>query len=1722
MDSVLNLSWCHGYNGTPISFIEPGVLCYQCGRNFKTIALDGKHSSFAFKGSASGPMAVHKVNKHIAFAEYAENPKIFVYAYPTYSEIAVLEGGADLEFQVIDFSEGDHMLSVSGVPNFEIVLWNYLKGIKLVSVEISPEPIKAISFNKTNWRQICVMNENSITLWNIEQCGTKYLMQPRKVILPPTVSQKSEENRDDTVMYVEKSSIGAFKYVLSVPESSVAGLVGEQVHMLETLKDLTPRVQPSSMAWLPTGDFLVGCEGGHIFKVDSDLGSSKVLHYPHEKTEEIFPQIQLNTNIMHHHNLLPPSHPPPKSKPDVNLPAGSLDCMVLHSSGLFTAGKDGFIRLLDISKDEVSIIEEIPVKYPVSTLNFNYSYQHLAWGSPKGIIQYLSVGDKASVTTLIEMPRGNFVGVGGMTIGSDCCVSVSVEGILQMWKITDGTFMGQLYLQESCSSLACSPIAQYIAVGTSGGNLCFVDATKPQMPRVIMKHRLFKKSLDYIVFNGDTGNILFAASNDSNIFLVDARPSCGFVVLGYLILIKMCLSLNFKLLIFFQKSGVLGNVQALSTNVFQKDRTILVASCNNNPEIKGSNLLYKFTFTGPVIDDIQRYYKNSMCEIDEQACHALKMGLRHAIYGLAIGEGEVIYALSASTKKILVFNMPVQDSERALKKIDLLLSPVSEFPGHQLNGGSILLSPHLKWLLSYSKDGSIKIRSVATMDRTAIFIAHEYRFGGVKAVAFSDDCQYIFTCGFDGTFGCCHWINLFLDSRHTKSKGVTSMFKQRRNRDMEFIQRENQKLADYQDCFQTMPDFRRASELENERRELIELAKQQAQDNDQIYVSPPPSPRLNSTWLEQRQNDALRQENKHYATIKYELRSQIRDIRRTIQQMMAENRDLPEIEKLGRHEFDLDLEEQSRLQQEGEAEVQKVRETIEFENLAKLYLRDKIKEECWDKMFVKGRSLQAFNIVLEVSNFPLRERSIELLNLIRTVAIRRKIEIREAEARKELAEVTPKPAIHEEDNEDDDEGNKEHPSVSGSLGAQYGGGSPLFYNQFELHTREQKMVQIILLEDAIHRIKEAFNKEFDEVYNKKEQEIAKVREKNKRIMKIIKDLDLDEEMIEPSMSVAEKPELLLDVQDSEIKVEKYLTPEQRKKMEEEKLLEEERIARERGDNARERALEMMMGGVLEIKKEDELKKDVPKPAFMLSKKEDEYSEEEMKAYKEYLKKVQDLNEEREKFRKQLEAELRKLQSGIQESLQAFDDALNVLFMHKIKVMMVIYQEELKIVRLRFAMLIQEEISTRDLDLHQTLEHKKHLKQISFEAMAEARKNLETFRNEYDHLQAEDKYLDKSFRREFQDLSGILVDALYKQFKRRPRTQKFKSIDGGKSLNPFSDRPSSSMLLNNLRGQLSNGLDELDKASNMPEGCDGNAWEKMCKLRRNKVDSELQLKMKANVLAEIQTFLQRRHDEDEKLKSDIETLTHQITKIKDDELRFTLNLEVQLLLKQGQIEVDAGPFIRDFRHSVLVHRSVVEDLNATIKQLGERKIASMVESKDFRKGIIQLEWEHKKMSMQMEDLENKMKDIQFVKVTREIQAYLQEKDYETKKAEEITKLEQTIIQLKKYHETTITQKKQKLKELSKGTKVKSITNKKLDEELLDLNVVVNERKQIEDINSEYLESRDDDAVNRRYKEIIQRRKLVDLAKAQAQEVAVLRAEVERLRMRTFPALVQVEH
>ena len=69
-----------------------------------------------------------------------------------------------------------------------------------------------------------------------------------------------------------------------------------------------------------------------------------------------------------------------------------------------------------------------------------------------------------------------------------------------------------------------------------------------------------------------------------------------------------------------------------------------------------------------------------------------------------------------------------------------------------------------------------------------------------------------------------------------------------------------------------------------------------------------------------------------------------------------------------------------------------------------------------------------------------------------------------------------------------------------------------------------------LLQDCVYRIKEAFNKEFEEVLRLKRVEIARIQEKNVRISKIISQLKLDETIVQPSLNPDEEPERLLVVE----------------------------------------------------------------------------------------------------------------------------------------------------------------------------------------------------------------------------------------------------------------------------------------------------------------------------------------------------------------------------------------------------------------------------------------------------------------------------------------------------------------------------------------------------------------------------------------------------------------
>ena len=70
---------------------------------------------------------------------------------------------------------------------------------------------------------------------------------------------------------------------------------------------------------------------------------------------------------------------------------GSFNCLGLHKNGLFAAGKDGTIRLLEIIGNKIKVKDKNHMPSSVSMMSFNPSHDQLAVGSRAVRTMYINL-----------------------------------------------------------------------------------------------------------------------------------------------------------------------------------------------------------------------------------------------------------------------------------------------------------------------------------------------------------------------------------------------------------------------------------------------------------------------------------------------------------------------------------------------------------------------------------------------------------------------------------------------------------------------------------------------------------------------------------------------------------------------------------------------------------------------------------------------------------------------------------------------------------------------------------------------------------------------------------------------------------------------------------------------------------------------------------------------------------------------------------------------------------------------------------------------------------------------------------------------------------------------------------------------------------------------------------------------------------------------------------
>ncbi|XP_029690934.1 cilia- and flagella-associated protein 43 isoform X1 [Takifugu rubripes] len=1595
-NAVLEIRWIQAFTERSFfEFVDNKTICYSYASHICFLNLETKLQS-VFQSSVReiGALTANGSKRIFAFSEQKLSPSIFVYSFPEFQLKNKLKGTAPLDCTSLALSDGGPFLGCcSSLPNYTITVWNWEKAEPICSQPKAGCDVVSLVFNPLNCFQLCALGTASITVWNIEKSTNLHVLKPRVIELPTI-----EDTVDKGLMATYLNESDKETQLPPIPLLDV----GDKPEVCTKAK-----LTPAAVCWTATSELYVTCAQGFLLLVDPESLDVSVQFNP--SSAEAIPELRQDT----------------------------FQGLTLWRDDCIAVGMESAVHCLRVKGGQIEIIKTWQIEQTVTTVMHSPDNEMLVVTSNKGQIFTVNPNRSDEILKILDVGSGRSVAAAFSHTPTNICVSVKNSGEVQLWS-RDGRLLGSLSLQTDVTCVACCHVAQYAAVGTASGVVLFVDLKREQQPQLIHEFHL-DHSVDQIVFDQE-GHYLFIGASDSHVFVVNAKPSEGFSVLGYTV--------------------VPGPVLSLSTQCVRDcEQVKLLVLCAGQKEHNQSGSLLTVLslplrgLAGPDCVDGNRRLAADILQIS-------RYEVPHPIQTCVLGVGE-IFAYCHQKRALQRFPLP-KDADAASSERMVQLKPEEEVQGHPLGPACLTLSPHHLWLASVGRGGLLRVRETTSMDQFIQLQCHPYGSSRVGSVLFSADSQTLLTVGLnDGAIVC---ANLRMKDRDLG------------------------KMKKSVDSLHTGSEKLKASAGAT----TVDVTREEG-----TLPSPPPS---HSTWLESRQKTAVKEENEQQEAIAATLRKDLAQLYASLHKMRLENETCKEIERLKDSEFILDPEEQRKQEALMEQAVNQVREEIQREIARKRYLYDVLKRDCWDSLKVKGKAIKAFHSDLEVMNYPLKERTEADMAELQRVQKIRKFEMAHIET------------VTEEEEEEGQEADSA--AVMGSFSAQLGYSNPYVYSQFSLRTTEQRINQIVLLQDVIYNIKKGFDEEFEALHRRKLQEILNVRERNKDIRRIMVKLDMKRELWEPSLTDSEQPEKLFTVDDSEIKAEKYLTPEQKQEEERKKLEEQQRFAA-RTENLRELALNEMMGGALEVKQGDILEKEIPPPEFVLSKPDSQWDEEEKKRYEKFEKKTKELNEEKEKYKKSLETEMKKLHTINKDVTETFDENLRKLFEKKIRCEMAVNQEELKTAYLMTAVEEEQEMNTREQELKSKLEGVEAHKQECEKEVESYEEEVRLFGDIYDRIVDEDGVLDKDFKKEFQDVPKNVINTLYKLFKRRPRVSKTKTHTESNASVSKEPHPCGSPQPDEL-ADLLQAMEELDAPENTPKCLSPAVWERFCLFRRTKVESEHKVKVNGKTFAKMQGVLQKKRDKLETAEQEIKNLYDALKSQHEEKNHFLSNIVILVPLKQEQVEVSTADFPADYSDSVLLDRSVVERLNDTIRTSAEQKIKSMVECKDFCKGIIQLQWEHKKLKMQMEDLNNKCRDIRQLKLTEEQRDYLTKKGHGSDTTQQVSSVEKTIAFQEKVHQKNVQKRKDKIQQIKRKAAKKVLENAQLEEDIANMQAVLQERRETyKAIAPEEKESERE----KRYQKILQVKDLKSLVQIKEKEVATLRAEVERLRRRNYPLLVE---
>ena len=488
----------------------------------------------------------------------------------------------------------------------------------------------------------------------------------------------------------------------------------------------------------------------------------------------------------------------------------------------------------------------------------------------------------------------------------------------------------------------------------------------------------------------------------------------------------------------------------------------------------------------------------------------------------------------------------------------------------------------------------------------------------------------------------------------------------------------------------------------------------------------------------------------------------------------------------------------------------------------------------------------------------------------------------------------------------------------------------------------------------------------------------------------------------------------------------------------------------------------------------------------------------------------------------LKTEMRKIVGEIAEARAKWDGVMDALFATWMESSQGIFEVELWRVRLSHSVLQSEELAIQEDTIRKEMKAKTMQKAAATQAAKAYYRQVDAANGDLQQLLDADKSKEKQFKKDMNDSAEIIdtLLALWKQRWRSGKAPKFVEPEVVADADPWLALEERKQLRADAALVLGEPLDyQLDVAAPETMPISETVWERVAAARDAKIVAEeiiTKQRQVVNALARVHGTLSKTQSnasaELDGLQNDLQSTLSEVT-------RNSTDLEVQVKLKQGQVEVEQAAVVTDYGDALLLPNETVLELNHRIKQSGGAKVGILEEIKAGGKQTAELHWEQKRLVLEAHDLDETTRDFQLMRVNKELQNIIKS-GYKNTAAGENPPLESLEVALKTAHAKKLADRQGSYRKLQKQINEKRTANDKLDASIMDASVAVAQREQISAMQKTAADK--DGVARRRMKEVVTRRRLLELARAQTDEVDILREELDRLRQRTFPSFHQLQH